>query len=72
LQALESVDGEQAGEVEDQHGDGVALPIHLLIRPDAGEPINEALHRPEEAIQAKRPILIHSSHIGTERLRQSH
>jgi hypothetical protein len=68
LKSLESIQQQQSCEVEDQHGDGVALPVHLLIRPDAGEPVDEALHRPEDAIQAERPAFVHTRHVGPQRL----
>jgi hypothetical protein len=43
LQPLQQVDGQQAEDVEQEHGHRVGLPAHLLVRPDAGQPVDQAL-----------------------------
>ena len=70
LQALEQVDHQQAGEVEDEHSHGVRLPPHLIVGPDPGQPVDEALEPAEDAVESDRPPLVDAGHVGPERLGQ--
>ena len=49
LESLHGVHGEDADEAERQQRRGVPPPVHLGLGIDPAEPIDEALHRPQEA-----------------------
>ena len=49
LQALQRIDGEHADGVEQDDGQGVAQPVHLLVRPDAAQAVQRPLGRADEA-----------------------
>ena len=65
LQPLQAVDRQHAEQVEEQHADGVGLPVHLLVRVDAGEPVDQPLDRAEQAVEPnERLALVHPGHVS--------
>jgi hypothetical protein len=67
---LHRIDDQNARHVEEQHGEGVDLPAHLLIGPDSAQPIDEPLEPAERAIEPHGAPLIDARHVGPERLGQ--
>ena len=70
LEALQEVDHEQAGEIEQQHRDGVGLPGHPLLGIDAGQPIEQPLERAEQPIEQQRRAIVDAGHVRAQRLGQ--
>jgi hypothetical protein len=68
LDTLEPIHHEEAGGVEDQHGDRVSLPSHLLAGPHARHPVDEALEPAEDTVEAERSALVDASHVIAEGL----
>ena len=71
LEALEEVDGEEAEEVEQEHGLGVGLPIHLLGRINAAHAVEQAFRGPQDPAQPRGLALVNARHVPAERLDHS-
>jgi hypothetical protein len=70
LHALERVRGQEPGQVEEEHRQGVDLPTHLRAGRDAGRLVDEPLEPAQRPTEHDRPALIHASHVCAERLGQ--
>ena len=56
LQALQQVEDDEADHAEQQHGEGVSLPVHLLLGPHAAEAIDQPLDRAQDAVEAEQRL----------------
>jgi hypothetical protein len=45
LQALQGINDDKAQQIEDQQGDGITCPVHLVCIADAGQPVQATLDR---------------------------
>ncbi len=68
LQAFYCVCNEKRYKAEDQHGDGVFGPAHLVGLVDAGEPVDEAFERAEDEVGEGALALKDAGHVEAERL----
>ena len=57
LQAQQAVEDQKAGDMKEQHGDGVGEPVLLPLLVDAAEPIEAGLDRPQDRRQ-ERPLAV--------------
>jgi hypothetical protein len=63
LEALDGVGEEQGDGAEDEHGDGVLGPAHLVVGVDAGEAIEEALAGDEDGVEPGAAALEDARHV---------
>ena len=68
LQALQRVDDQHAGRVEEQHRRGVRLPAHLLRGPHPGQAVDQPLEPAEHPLEPERPARVDGGHEGAQRL----
>ena len=68
LQALQQIDDDEADEVEEQHGERVALPVALAALVDAGDAIDAALEPAEHRREQRALALVDGRHEHAERL----
>ena len=67
LQPLQRVDEDEAGRVEEEHGERIGDPVLLACFLDAGQAIEAGLDRPKERCQERALALEHLSHEAAER-----
>ena len=74
LNALDQVEHQHADAAEQQHRDGVFLPIHLVRCVDARAAIEQPLERPQNRIEKRLLARKHAGHKNAQRLgdRQQH
>ena len=58
LEPLQGVDAEHAQSVYAEHGQGIGLPVHFPGSVHAADPVEQALERSEDFVQAAGPSLI--------------
>ncbi len=63
LYPLEYVYNNNTSEIEYEHRTGVLFPIHFLLRPNTGEPIEEALERAQQALRNLRFTFVYTRHV---------
>ncbi len=51
LEAFDEIGQDQACHAEEQHGDGVTLPILLFLLLDPADPIDGPLHRMQDSLE---------------------
>ena len=59
MEPLQPVDNEDAGGIEDEHGDRILFPTHFLVRIHAGELVEEPLNRTEYRVEKRSFMLVH-------------
>ena len=70
LQALQGIHGEQAEHVEQQHGNGVDLPVHLFVGLHARKAIDQAFDRAQDRVEERALALVDAGHERAQRLGQ--
>ncbi len=68
LQPLQGINNQQPQAVEEQHGNGIDFPVHLLVRADAAQAIDQFLDRPQDRVEKGAFALVNPGHERAERL----
>ncbi len=63
LEALQHYQKDEPDEAEQQHGPGVALPVHAVVGFDARDAVDAAFDGPDHGIQEHRLALEDPAHV---------
>jgi len=63
---LQGINRDKTEQIEEEQGNGVTRPAHLILVADAGQTVEAALDRPQPDHKQRNLSLINADHIDTQ------